>query len=109
MILTITKYHKNLLRDSPLPSLSIVKFLSSLETKMILKIPNETFLRITRYNYNNSITQENERISSLYSVRLVQSDSNAPNIRSFFYKVTVTTKQEETWSSFLILGLQWRD
>ena len=49
MILTMTKYHENLLRDSPLSLLFIVKFFSSLETMMALKIPNETFLRITRY------------------------------------------------------------
>jgi len=49
MILTMTKYHEYLLRDSPLPSLSIVIFFTSLETKMIQKILNETFLRITRY------------------------------------------------------------
>ena len=49
MILTMTKYHENLLRDSPLSLLFIVKILSSLETKVVLKIPNETFLRITRY------------------------------------------------------------
>ena len=49
VILTMTKYHENLLRDSPLSMLSILEFCSSLETKMILKIPNETFLKITRY------------------------------------------------------------
>ena len=49
MILTVTKYHENLLRDSPLSLLFIVKFSSSLETNMVLKIPNETFLRNTRY------------------------------------------------------------
>ena len=49
MILTMAKYHENLLRDSPLSLLFIVKFFSSLETKMVVKIPNETFLRITRY------------------------------------------------------------
>ena len=49
MILTMTKYHENLLRDSPLSLLFIVKIFSSLETKMVLKTPNETFLRITRY------------------------------------------------------------
>ena len=43
MILTMAKYHENLLRDSSLSLLSIVNFFSSLETKMILKIPNETF------------------------------------------------------------------
>ena len=49
LILTMTKYHGNLLKDSPLSLLSMVKIFSSLETKMILKIPNETFLRITLY------------------------------------------------------------
>ena len=47
MILTMAKHHENLLRDSPLSLLSIVNFFSSLKTKMVLKIPNETFLRIT--------------------------------------------------------------
>ena len=51
MILTVTKCHENLLRVSPLSSLSIVKFFSSLETKKMLKIPNETFLRNTLYIY----------------------------------------------------------
>ena len=49
MILTMTKYHEHLLRDSPLSLLFMVNFFSSLETKMVKKIPNETFLRITRY------------------------------------------------------------
>ena len=44
MILTMTKYHENLL--------STVKFVSSLDPKMILKIPNETFLRNTLCNSN---------------------------------------------------------
>ena len=49
MILTMTEKHENLLRDSPLSLLSTVKFFSSLETEMVLKMPNETFLKITRY------------------------------------------------------------
>ena len=49
MILTMTKYHGNLVRDSSLSLLAIVKFFSSLETKMILKIPNKSFLKITQY------------------------------------------------------------
>ena len=49
MILILTKYHENLLKDSPLSVLSLVKFFSSLETKVILKMLNETFLKITRY------------------------------------------------------------
>ena len=56
MILTMTKYHENLLRDSLLSLLFIVKFFSSLETKMVLKIPNETFLRITRYLASQWVT-----------------------------------------------------
>ena len=47
----MTKHHENLLRDSPLSLLFMVKFFSSLETKMSLKIPNETFLRITLYHF----------------------------------------------------------
>ena len=49
MILTMAKYYGNLLRDSTLSLLFIVKFFSSLKIKMILKMPHETFLRITRY------------------------------------------------------------
>ena len=45
----MAKYHENLLKGSTLSLLSIVKFFSPLKTKMILKTPNETFLRITRY------------------------------------------------------------
>ena len=56
MILTITKSHENMLRDSTLPLLSIVKSFSSLESKMILKIPNETFSRITRYFFLDHYT-----------------------------------------------------
>ena len=49
MILTMTNYHEKLLGDSPLSLLCIVKFFSSLKTKMILKVTNKTLLRITRY------------------------------------------------------------
>ena len=49
MILTMTKYHVNLPRDSPLSLLFIVKVFSSFETKLVLKISNETFSRITRF------------------------------------------------------------
>ena len=52
VILTMTVYHETLLRDGPSSLLSMVNFFSSLEPKMILKIPNKTFLRITRYLYN---------------------------------------------------------
>ena len=50
MILTMAKYHENLLKDGTLSLLFIVQFFSPLETKIILKRPNETFLRITQYN-----------------------------------------------------------
>ena len=49
MILTMAKYHENLLKDSTLSLLLIAKFFSSLKTKKILKTRNVTFLRITRY------------------------------------------------------------
>ena len=44
MILAMTKYHENLLRGSPLSLLFMAKIFSSLQTKMVLKIPNETFV-----------------------------------------------------------------
>ena len=53
MILIMTKYHENLLKDSPL--LFVVKFFSFLETKKVLKIQNETFLRITQYQLYKKI------------------------------------------------------
>ena len=48
VVLTMTKFQENLLRDSPLSLLFTVKIFSILETKMVLKIPNETFIKITR-------------------------------------------------------------
>ena len=45
----MAKYHENLLKDSTLSLLFIVKLFSSLEKKKTLKMPNETFLKITRY------------------------------------------------------------
>ena len=50
MILTMTKYHEHLLKESTLSLLSMVKFFSSSETKIILKIPSKSFLRITQYH-----------------------------------------------------------
>ena len=52
MIVTMTKYHENMLKDSPLTLLSVVISFTFLETKKVLKIPNETFLKITRYIYS---------------------------------------------------------
>ena len=49
MILTSTKYHGNLLKDSSWSLLSLVIFFTALETKKVLKIQNRTFLKITRY------------------------------------------------------------
>jgi len=57
MILTMTNYHENSLRDGPLSLLSIIKFFSSLKTKKVLKVPNEPFLRITRYFHLNNDDQ----------------------------------------------------
>ena len=48
MIFTTTKFHENLLRVSALSLLFISKFFSSLETKTLVEIPNETFLRNTQ-------------------------------------------------------------
>ena len=50
MMLTMTENHENLLRESTMSLLSLVKFFSCLETKITLKIPNETLLRITWYH-----------------------------------------------------------
>ena len=52
MILTMTKCHENLFRSSSLSLLSMIKSISSLKIKRFLKIPNKTFLRITRYLQN---------------------------------------------------------
>ena len=38
--------------------LSIVKFFSSMETQMILKVPNKIFLRITRYLVKEVVSGE---------------------------------------------------
>ena len=51
MILTMTKYHENLLRVSPLSLLSMVKFFLSLETKMVLEIPNVKHLYLLSVRY----------------------------------------------------------
>ena len=72
MILTMTEFHENLLRDSPLSLLSIVKLFSSLETKMILQIPNKSFLRITRYSLLRRI-QACAPLTFLFTRSLIQS------------------------------------
>ena len=66
MILMMAKYHENLLIHRTLSLLFIVKFFSSLETKMILKIPNKTFLRITRYLkvHNRSTSTDSNAMSA---------------------------------------------
>jgi len=58
MILTMTKYHENLLSNCPLSLLFIVKFFSSLESKMVLKIPNKPFLRIIQNSFNQTSSIE---------------------------------------------------
>ena len=70
MILTIAKYHENLLKDSTSSLLFIVKFFSPLETQMILKTPNETFLRITRYIYVRIYVHEYLRCTATFSMYL---------------------------------------
>ena len=61
MILTSTKYHGNLLKDSSWSLLSLVKIFTSLETKKILKIPNRTFLKITRYLSERNKTKDEKK------------------------------------------------
>ena len=68
MILTSTKYHGNLLRDSPLSLLSIVKFFSSFEPKKVLKVPNETFLRITRYHREKAYCVSNDSQLHIHAI-----------------------------------------
>ena len=63
MNLTVAKYHENLLKGSTLSLLSIVKFFSPLKTKMILKTPNETFLRITWYVKTVQWTASNRKVN----------------------------------------------
>ena len=61
----MAKYHENLLKDSTLSLLFTVKFFSSLETKMILKIPYETFLKITLYMLVKKVSNSNRLTASL--------------------------------------------
>ena len=70
MILTIAKYDENLLKDSTLSLLFIVKFFSPLETLMILKTPNETFLRITWYNLPKACPSFTAKFFFAYVIRL---------------------------------------
>ena len=96
MILIMAKYHENLLIDSPLTLLSMVKFFISLETKVVLKMPNETFLRINRY----IIT-----IFSFYHWYL-----NTLKMVTFFwyvYKALEYKIQYELSLSFLIMQICW--
>ena len=91
MILTMTKYPENWLRDSTLSFLSIVECFSPLESKMILKIPNESFLRITRYNvffcqYDGNYVYNRSRIN-MEAIMLIkrqssQFDGNHDNVKA---------------------------
>ena len=72
-ILTKSEYHENLLSDNPLSLLSMVIFFSFLKTKMIQKIPNETFLRITWYflprpwmRISNLFTNQKQRLPGFW-------------------------------------------
>ena len=76
MILTMTKCHENSLEDSPLSLLSLVKSFSFLETNRVLKLPNETFLRITRCLLSY------EYISSFYIFR-----ANMSHLKGFFQEI----------------------
>jgi len=87
----MTKYHENWLRGSTLSSLSVVECFSPLESKMILKIPNESFLRITRYNvffcqYDGNYVYNRSRIN-MEAIMLIkrqssQFDGNHDNVKA---------------------------
>ena len=66
MILTMTKHHDNLLRDSTLCLLFIVIFFFFLWNQDDYKIPNETLLRITRYIVIKVIFQVGQVSWSIY-------------------------------------------
>ena len=89
MILTMAKYHENLHRDSTLSLLSMVKFFSSLETKMIQKIPNETLLRITRY-FNMKLSAWNEVSFSVWQLKHVSFSDEKSICRSVLLRVART-------------------
>ena len=86
MVLMMAKYHEILLLDSPLSLLSIMKFFSYLDTTMILKIPNETFLRITRYLLQifQKLTEFFFQIGSC--VIFVDQSGNSPGNSCSFWK-----------------------
>ena len=89
-ILTVTKYHENLPIDSPLYLLFMVNFFSSLEINMILKIQNETFLRITRY----FLCSECGSITLWRSVTRIRSNE----IKSDHHSVSVSVYQSFLWA-----------
>ena len=78
MILTMTDYHENLFL------LSIARIFPSLETKMILKIPNDTFFRETRYMYPLHSVEKNSKIVFVRdSVRRLPQNSGAVKARVY--------------------------
>ena len=125
MILTWTKYHGNLLKDSSWSMLSLVKFFTSLETEKILKIPNGTFLKITRYipivqhylnllatalplfavqillRINESDATQKEEAIVLMNDRTLNTPQNATSpyfhyVHIFFSKWNKSTKREDS-------------
>ena len=68
----MAKHRVNLPRDSPLSLLSMVEFSSPLETNMILRITNETFLRITRYLSMKTLGISCLALSADWTVRSVK-------------------------------------
>jgi len=61
---TCHEFNENLLRGGTLSLLSMVRTISFFRIKKFLKIPNETFLSITQYNYRR--TDHNERFAKLF-------------------------------------------
>ena len=110
MILTLTEYHENLVRHSPLSLLLTVKFFSSAETKMILKTPNETFLRITRYLISFFL-KDNANAKPNDSFRYLQYNKTLGSINRFGYwkdlTLTVSSCSSGTSSSWIFRSLSF--
>ena len=66
----MAKYHENLLRDNTLSNISITKKMLSLAVLLMLKIPNEAFLWITRYLVERHEQKKNFVCSISLSVSL---------------------------------------
>ena len=88
-------------------ALFIVKIFSALETKMVLKIPNETFLRITRYFQSEtaaSFGTINQKLVVYINMTILIGDSQLQNKHNS--TSLRATRMIKTPSS-KILGARW--